>query len=97
MDTSRLPKIQDEERESQFGYVHGVSGPGVVKFPSLCIIFNCLAFKRLESTYCKTGSEARNSKILLAYLTNSETLLDYHTYTKVNIATVLTKPTGLQQ
>lgn len=28
MDTSRLPKIQDEERESQFGYVHGVSGPG---------------------------------------------------------------------
>ncbi|TWW74778.1 V-type proton ATPase catalytic subunit A [Takifugu flavidus] len=29
MDTSRLPKIQDEERESQFGYVHGVSGPVV--------------------------------------------------------------------
>lgn len=28
MDTSKLPKIQDEERESQFGYVHGVSGPG---------------------------------------------------------------------
>lgn len=30
MDTSNLPKIQDEERESQFGYVHGVSGPGLV-------------------------------------------------------------------
>lgn len=30
MDTSRLPKIQDAERESQFGYVHGVSGPGRV-------------------------------------------------------------------
>lgn len=30
MDTSRLPKIQDEEQESQFGYVHGVSGPGGV-------------------------------------------------------------------
>lgn len=30
MDTSKLPKIQDEERESQFGYVHGVSGPGVL-------------------------------------------------------------------
>uniref|UniRef100_A0A3Q2PRF5 H(+)-transporting two-sector ATPase n=1 Tax=Fundulus heteroclitus TaxID=8078 RepID=A0A3Q2PRF5_FUNHE len=28
MDTSKLPKIRDEERESQFGYVHGVSGPG---------------------------------------------------------------------
>lgn len=28
MDFSKLPKIQDEERESQFGYVHGVSGPG---------------------------------------------------------------------
>lgn len=25
---SKLPKIRDEERESQFGYVHGVSGPG---------------------------------------------------------------------
>ncbi|KAG7217331.1 hypothetical protein INR49_027875 [Caranx melampygus] len=23
MDTSKLPRIQDEERESQFGYVHG--------------------------------------------------------------------------
>uniref|UniRef100_G3QBT4 H(+)-transporting two-sector ATPase n=1 Tax=Gasterosteus aculeatus aculeatus TaxID=481459 RepID=G3QBT4_GASAC len=29
MDTSNLPKIQDEERESEFGYVHGVSGPVV--------------------------------------------------------------------
>lgn len=29
MDTSKLPKIQDAERESQFGYVHGVSGPGL--------------------------------------------------------------------
>lgn len=28
MDMSKLPKIRDEERESQFGYVHGVSGPG---------------------------------------------------------------------
>lgn len=52
MDTSRLPKIQDEERESQFGYVHGVSGPGVAEFPSLCIIFNCSASKQLESAYC---------------------------------------------
>jgi len=25
---SNLPKIQDEERESMFGYVYGVSGPG---------------------------------------------------------------------
>ncbi|XP_037323928.2 V-type proton ATPase catalytic subunit A-like isoform X1 [Pungitius pungitius] len=29
MDTSNLPKIRDEERESEFGYVHGVSGPVV--------------------------------------------------------------------
>lgn len=28
MDMSKLPKIRDEERESSFGYVHGVSGPG---------------------------------------------------------------------
>lgn len=34
MDTSKLPKIRDEERESEFGYVHGVSGPG-----------QCLQFK----------------------------------------------------
>lgn len=31
MDTSKLPKIRDEERESEFGYVHGVSGPGLSK------------------------------------------------------------------
>lgn len=30
MDMSKLPKIRDEERESQFGYVHGVSGPGLL-------------------------------------------------------------------
>lgn len=28
MDLSKLPKIRDEDRESEFGYVHGVSGPG---------------------------------------------------------------------
>lgn len=28
MDFSKLSKIQDEDREGQFGYVHGVSGPG---------------------------------------------------------------------
>lgn len=30
---SKLPKIRDEERESQFGYVHGVSGPGRLIHP----------------------------------------------------------------
>lgn len=45
MDTSRLPKIQDEERESQFGYVHGVSGPGEVYshyflFISISVVFH---------------------------------------------------------
>uniref|UniRef100_A0A3Q1J288 H(+)-transporting two-sector ATPase n=1 Tax=Anabas testudineus TaxID=64144 RepID=A0A3Q1J288_ANATE len=29
MDISALPKIQDEDRESKFGFVHGVSGPVV--------------------------------------------------------------------
>ena len=28
MDFSKLPKIRDEDKESIFGYVHGVSGPG---------------------------------------------------------------------
>lgn len=46
MATSRLPKIQDEERESQFGYVHGVSGPGGVYlhyflFISILIVCHC--------------------------------------------------------
>lgn len=30
MDISDLPKILDEEQESKFGFVHGVSGPGLV-------------------------------------------------------------------
>lgn len=46
MDTSRLPKIQDEDRESQFGYVHGVSGPGLVIYPSL----HCLAVKKKKKS-----------------------------------------------
>lgn len=25
---AKLPKIQDEERESKYGYVYAVSGPG---------------------------------------------------------------------
>uniref|UniRef100_A0AAQ4PKZ0 H(+)-transporting two-sector ATPase n=1 Tax=Gasterosteus aculeatus aculeatus TaxID=481459 RepID=A0AAQ4PKZ0_GASAC len=29
MDMSKLPKIRDEDRESEFGFVHGVSGPVV--------------------------------------------------------------------
>lgn len=39
MDISKLPKIRDEERESEFGYVHGVSGPGLPPqvLPALCI------------------------------------------------------------
>lgn len=32
MDFSKLPKIRDEDRESVFGYVHGVSGPGECNF-----------------------------------------------------------------
>ena len=25
-----LPKVKDEEKESSYGYVHGVSGPGKI-------------------------------------------------------------------
>lgn len=42
MDTSRLRKIQDEERESQFGYVHGVSGPGGVYLHYFLLISNLM-------------------------------------------------------
>jgi hypothetical protein len=27
----KLPKIADAEREAQYGYVYGVSGPGIKK------------------------------------------------------------------
>lgn len=42
MDTSKLPKIQDEDRESQFGFVHGVSGPGLNYWPFLTMAGCCL-------------------------------------------------------
>lgn len=29
---SKLPKIGDEEREGQYGYVHAVSGPGKFQY-----------------------------------------------------------------
>ena len=37
MDTANLPMIKDEERESKFGYVHGVSGPGMEKCVCVCV------------------------------------------------------------
>lgn len=54
MDTSRLPKIQDAERESQFGYVHGVSGPGRVLFTLRIVNFSCLTG---QTPTCETCSE----------------------------------------
>lgn len=32
---SKLPKIQDEEREEKFGYVFAVSGPGKFQLKDL--------------------------------------------------------------
>ena len=29
---AKLPKLEDEEKESNYGYVYAVSGPGVFKF-----------------------------------------------------------------
>lgn len=29
---AKLPKIQDEEKESKYGYVYAVSGPGMLHF-----------------------------------------------------------------
>lgn len=46
---SKLPKIRDEERESQFGYVHGVSGPGwlahknIYYYINMKVGYSCLA------------------------------------------------------
>ena len=28
MDSSKLPRVRDADKESQYGYVHAVSGPG---------------------------------------------------------------------
>ena len=50
---SKLPKIRDEERESQFGYVHGVSGPGQLWLPHVnikAVIFRKLLFPILFIT-----------------------------------------------
>lgn len=49
MDTSKLPKIRDEERESEFGFVHGVSGPGPL-YNIMSIVFFYNASDWLKAT-----------------------------------------------
>lgn len=49
---SKLPKIRDEERESQFGYVHGVSGPGSLPRP--------LQMTQAKSVTCEQRKEMKN-------------------------------------
>lgn len=57
MDMSKLPKIRDEERESQFGYVHGVSGPGLLAhmnihhYINIKVGYSCFSYSFLTS--CK--------------------------------------------
>ena len=41
---NKLPKIKDQEKESQFGYVFAVSGPG--KSRSRKIIFKLIKYAR---------------------------------------------------
>ena len=36
--TRALPKIRDAEKESMFGYVYAVSGPGMQVFHNYCQI-----------------------------------------------------------
>lgn len=49
---SKLPKIRDEERESQFGYVHGVSGPGSLPRPP--------QIAQAKSVICEQRKEMKN-------------------------------------
>lgn len=62
---AKLPKIQDEEKESKYGYVYAVSGPGTLLFLNLylflvpiflilkIVIFVMHLFKRkLLTTLC---------------------------------------------
>ena len=49
MDTANLPMIKDEERESKFGYVHGVSGPGMEKCVCVCV---CVCVILANKTSC---------------------------------------------
>ncbi|KAI2530917.1 ATP6V1A isoform 3 [Pan troglodytes] len=47
MDFSKLPKILDEDKESTFGYVHGVSGPAFTP----CIIATLRTYLNPTSGY----------------------------------------------
>lgn len=41
---SNLPKISDEDRESNYGYVHAVSGPGKLFYQQTSIELFILQF-----------------------------------------------------
>ena len=45
---NKLPKVANADHESQYGYVYGVSGPGM---KHIFILIN-LAFELFSSRYC---------------------------------------------
>lgn len=39
---AKLPKLEDEEMESKYGYVYAVSGPGMLNFNQIfCYLNSC--------------------------------------------------------
>ena len=55
----RLPKIGDAERESMFGYVYAVSGPGEALYfvtCHLCVLFHILNGVPAERECCLIAS-----------------------------------------
>lgn len=46
---ARLPKIQDEEKESKYGYVYAVSGPGKLFLKSFYLFLFPLFLNSSES------------------------------------------------
>ncbi|KAH0628610.1 hypothetical protein JD844_009968 [Phrynosoma platyrhinos] len=53
MDFSRLPKIRDEDRESVFGYVYGVSGPVV----TACNMAGAAMYELVRVGHCELVGE----------------------------------------
>ena len=50
--TRALPKIRDADKESMFGYVYAVSGPGMVEILNI-LNFNSLTFK-IDNVFLST-------------------------------------------
>ena len=70
----KLPKIQDEERESKYGYVYAVSGPGTVTL--LLIWFTNLSLWEVLNTLITNNIDNGFIVPKLKSLSREETTFD---------------------